>query len=378
MNYNLSELEALFNDIRGIILKLDEKHYYSKYTKLYLSNGENLVVKITPNSIPHLLGINTNYLQGINIYSETNGFKLLKLLCNDPYRINSLKSQGKIDYKMLFSKNIREKTNGFWENIKFDPKNTELVCKYDSSRCYMSDVPNERLDYAIIKNMFGKYYMLWLIKDEEDNTYVPMSSRVFDCYEDMEGQLTKILTNQEITILNGIQFDYQDSYYLFDNIKGSKIKNLKKYKLNFNCSIDVTRECTRLLDSTLHHKGLATNKYNDNISIIDCIKKGLIIDTDYLMDESSIAIANAFNDFLTISNNSINKADNEATKSYSKIKEELKEAKTLLLDYKQEIEQRNKLIDNLENSNQSLISRKEELETAQEKILKIINSTNKF
>lgn len=379
MNYSLSDLERLFQTIELIIKELEEKHFFSKYTKLFLANGENINVSITKGSIPHLLGININYLQSLNLYKETNSYELLKMLCKDCYKIHNLSKRGIIDYKKLFSKNITEKINGFWTNIRFDENgivNTELVCKYDSSRSYMCETKNERLNYAIIKNLFGKYYMLWVIKsDEYDNDYIPMSSRVFNCYDDMVEQLKIILTNQEITFLSGAQLDNKKAFNIEDDDKIQKINNLKKYKQYFSCSIDLTRECNRLLLSTKHHKGLAMDKYNESCIIIDAISKGKIIQSDLLSDERLLEIANAFNDYLFSSKK--DDSDNNAEEKYSSLIKQLMHLKDQVLEYESQIKEKDSIIEELNESNQTLTNRNNVLETAKEKVYEIIQAVKK-
>ena len=378
-NFNLGELERLFQSIESIINELESKHYFTKYTKLFLASGNNLVLNITKSSIPHLLGININYLQSLNIYREKNSYELLKLLCNDAYKINSLKNQGIIDYNNLFSKNILEKINGFWTNIEFNDtgvKNTELVCKYDSSRNYLSGQLNERFDYAIIKNLFGKYYVLWVVKsDDFNNEYIPMSNRVFNCYDDMIELLNKTVANQEITFLSGAQLDNNKPYNIEDILRMQKISNLKEYKNSFGCSIDLTRECIKLLSNTKHHKELATDKYNDGCVIIDAIQKGTPVNTDLLCDEKFIDISNAFNDFLFGSQLSDN--SNSVSEKYSSLINKLNRFKSEILEYKKQIEDQNSEIQQLNDTNKYLTERNEELETANEKVFEIINSIKK-
>lgn len=336
MKYNLGQIERLFEEIQEIIEKLEEKKEFYNQTTIYLANGDNIRYCLPKESIPHLLGINVNYLQSLKLYNETNAYKLLKLMCEDSYKIYNLMREGKIDCDKLVSPHIKAKMNAFWTNISFNAKqdgglnivnDTELIIKYDSSRSYKCDLPNEKLNYAIIRNISGKYFMLWLVKNESGNYFYPMSNRVFDCFDDMEETLERIMTNQEITILNAIKKNNDKPFNLRDNFKIQKITILQKYNEKYNCSIVLTRECKHLLSSQINHRDLATENYTTKMRIVEAIRNGEIIDIS--TEDSLIEIANAFNDLLT---NSQLGTNGEAAQSFSEQKRELEELRKKVIE----------------------------------------------
>lgn len=93
-DYSEYYLSELFSKIDDILQKyFGEKDIYSFYEKddedykmdlskrkyvMYLSNGDSFRVKLLKNSIPHLLGINTDYLKKTGLYKgDTNSYEVM-------------------------------------------------------------------------------------------------------------------------------------------------------------------------------------------------------------------------------------------------------------------------------------------------------------
>ena len=120
MNYNLGQLEKMFEDIKEIINFIDLSQYQNRRHRIFLGNDDKFNFSIPNDSIAHLLGINTNYLSSTGRFNSTYSFDLLKEMCDNPFRINQLYNEGIIKYEYLFSPFILNKIEGFRENIKIN------------------------------------------------------------------------------------------------------------------------------------------------------------------------------------------------------------------------------------------------------------------
>ena len=109
MNYNLSELESLFEEIKEIINFIELSKYQNRRNRIYLSNGDRLNFSVPNNTIAHLLGINTNYLMSTGICASTSSFNILKEMCENAYRINKAHKDGILSYEQLFSPYLKQK-----------------------------------------------------------------------------------------------------------------------------------------------------------------------------------------------------------------------------------------------------------------------------
>ncbi|MDO4963141.1 MAG: hypothetical protein Q4E75_03490 [bacterium] len=120
MDIKYFEMEEIFNKIKEIIAYIQNSNFSYRFNNLYLSNGEQISYNIQNECIPHLLGIQTNYLQSLGLFGTKNSFEMLKRLVEDGYRIQQLHVKGIIDYDKLFSKHLKEKVDIFLNNIKIN------------------------------------------------------------------------------------------------------------------------------------------------------------------------------------------------------------------------------------------------------------------
>jgi len=246
MKIKFGELENLFFSIQNIVEYIELSNYDNRRYKMFLSNGEYLNFSIPKSSIPHLLGVNTNYLAATNIFNTNNSFELLKLLIENPYKISTLEQSGIINYDQLFSQFITEKVNSFRENIKINLPDIEFICKYEPRKTYKISAESKNYDYLIVKKLDNERYgILCLVRNQ--GYFTPMSSQVFEDYETLIIKLKELIKYQEITLINGIEIfntndDYYSSHYLKLNDKAQKLHNLRNYKKDFDISIDVAND----------------------------------------------------------------------------------------------------------------------------------------
>lgn len=374
MKLNLSELEEMFQDIKEIINFIELSQYENRRHRIYLSNGDRINFSLPNESIAHLLGINTNYLISTNTFKNTKSFLLLKDLCENTYKINDLSNKNIINQECLFSPFIHEKIAIFKENIKINTEETELVCKYDSSRAYLTDKLSEKYDYIIIKKYSdAKIGVLGLINN--GSYYVPMSNQIFNNFEEASESLAKYLKNQEVTIITGINYfntqtDYDRTFYLTLNNKVEKVKNIKNYKELFNCSLDLSGDYEYSIKRMKENKN---NQFEDNdiINIIvDCIRNSKLIDTKIFRDNNLSKIIESFNDHLC--NTQINN-NNSISETYTTLKKELEYLKSELIEAKEKIEVLTEHNEGLTKLSKNLQEDNDEYKQTEEMILKLLN-----
>lgn len=348
MKFNLGELEDLFYDIKNILEYFEGTKYQNRRFKLHLSNGEHINFSVTKESVPHLLGINTTYLQATGLFKTTNSYELLKELIDNAYRIDDSEKKGIINYDKLFSKFIVNKIEHFKENIKIDIDNVEFICKYNKEKTYVLCDEFKNFDYIIVKKLQNnKIGLLCLVRNQ--GYFAPISNQIFNNIEEAKDKLKELLKHQEITLISGIQTtntydDYSSNYYMNIEKKSKKIKKLQFYKENFDASIDVTHDLSYTFETLKMHKITRQDNNDQILKIEKCIKEGILIDTSSLDDYNLIKIANAFNDLLC--SNILNENDSNK-KTYSETIEELK-------NYKKQIIELSELIETLTVKNNEL------------------------
>ena len=319
MNLNLGELESLFSKIQDIIDRVEQTRV-GKRQELYLSSGDKLIYSLYKENIPHLLGINIDYLKSTGHFSGNNTYDIFKDFISNAYRVNCLLRDGFLNYDQIFSEFTFKKIDNFINNINLNIFDTEFICKYDSTKTYSLTDKNQKFDYIIVKKNKDSesYSMLCLVKN--DYIYVPMSNMYFEDYESLSIKLKELIPNQEVTIFSGMKRDMDNYYKLPMDVKITKLTNLQKYKNEFSCIIDTNADFKYLLTDSLKHK----NQFYDNGSLLtiltDSIGQGHIIDVEPFVDSYLLRIVNAYNDYLC----SHNIENSEIEESYSKILEDRK------------------------------------------------------
>ena len=366
MNFKLGELEELFYNIEDIVDYVEKAQIWNNSTKIYLGNNEKINLVIPKDSIPHLLGIDTNYLNSTKIFGCSNSFELLKKLIEDPYRINKLRNEGILNYNSLFSSHILKKIECFKENIKINIYETEFVCKYNSTKSYMVTEKSEKFDYIIVKKYSdGKIGVLGLIKNEYN--YVIRSNQIFANYEEFETKMKDVLTNQELTIISGIKIsnediDYNRNFSLNLETKQQKVRKLLYYKKELDASIDVSGDY-------IHNVGILGTEKNHRYKRVDTIDyiikqimSGKAINQEVIEDDNLLKICEAYNNLLC--KESVGDSDIQVTysdaikklKEFEKIIETLNTKISSLEQDKKELEFQNKDLNEQNDKNNQTIN----------------------
>ncbi len=317
--------------------RYEEKKYYQEESdfeykrrdlselplRLFLANGECLNISIPKSAVPHLLGINTEYLKDNGFVKAQNAYDALIEIIEYPDR---LKNRYKIDdYSKVASPYIEKKLRAFVDNILIDINNCEFVCKFDSNRAYGYN-NDEDMDYFIVSKVDNgnggfRYDVLILKKTEDKYTdkvkYVPQSNQSFDSKEEFIEVFLDKIYNQELTLLIKKQFktkryDNFISHWILD--RRTKLFDLEKWCEVFSCIPNVLRDFAYSLKllSNEKDKNTSTNSYID--SIIDDVRKGKYIKINYRLLSQELI------DFLEAHNDGLNKNDNEEnSETYSKL-----------------------------------------------------------
>ena len=129
-----------------------------------------------------------------------------------------------------------------------------------------------------------------------------MSNQAYDNEEDLNKTFEKLITNQEITYISGINymyicdFDPKKTYLNLKN-KSLRMNILSNLKDKYNASIDVNREYSYLLNGASENR---QKNFNDETlieDIVENIKDGKIIEAKTNNNNLNLVIS-AFNDFI--------------------------------------------------------------------------------
>lgn len=335
MNY--TEIEEVFKEAQQLITYYEKTYLINKTFTLYLGNGEKIKYLVSPQSIPHLLGINLEIVKDLPIFSKkTNIYTLLKEVLENPYQIHKAIQEGHIKDYQIFSKNIKQKLEGFKLNLISDTKTilnqTEFICKFNNEIAWNVTNKSQKYDYIII-NKFddGKIGLLGLVQN--GSSYYPISNQLFNSIEECENDFKELFTNQEITLITGclLYTPYTDTSFkssLSINQKIDKIDNLKYYKNKFNSIIDISQDYQYTINMLQSNKEERYENKNVIDEIINSIANSTIINRNAFEDTMLIKIIDAWNDHIT-SNPSINESNK---KSYTDAINELNALKNAVID----------------------------------------------
>ena len=373
-DYQYGELEEIFLKIKTIINNIESKSIDNNESLLMLSNGDALQLRMPKNKIAHLLGINTTYLDSLKIFSEEGSYNLLKALIDNPYKIHNLKKTGIINYSNLFSDYLKEKIDIFAENMKINVQETLFVCKYSSERSYKVTENNQKYDYIIVRQTNeGKYYVLCLVKDY--NNYVPMSSQVFESFDEIDEFLQEKITNQEITILRSLSVrnkynGFLHKSFLIGNEIVKKIEILKNIKIKYNTIIDTTGALEFYLKQSNARYDQDTTNTEVVSKVVESINNNEIVDTNGIDDPNLLKIINAYND--TIAFNYKDKDKDGISTPYSELLANYNKLKEVLIKLKEKNEELEQNKEILEQENNNLITENEEYNKDRETIIRIL------
>lgn len=283
--YYLSEL---FNKIDDILQRYfgeeesisfyekDDEDYKIDLSKrkyvMYLSNGDSFRVKLLKNSIPHLLGINTDYLKKTGLYKgDTNSYDVMLQFIRNHKGAYRKHKDGIIDLNQVISPYVEEKLDSVYNNLIITTNNCNMVCKYDARKTYGYGIESDKISYLILQQKKDKYYVLKLGKSGEEGLFYPMSNQVYDTYDEFCEKFSVALFNQKITLLNGVKFStggytYDNSFNIQPYERKPKLMQLKKLAVDLNCTPNV-------LHDYVYSLGVMNDKRNSNLEDSEILSK---------------------------------------------------------------------------------------------------------
>ena len=336
-NYTNRELSELFDKIDTLLQryfgKEDDYNFYEKDEEerktdlskksylVFLSNGERIKIKIPKSSIPHLLGINTEYLKNTGLYRNMNSYEVMLDFIKSSNEALKKHESGIIDLDNVLSPYINEKIDALIENLNINTNYCEMVCKYDKGKTFGYSADFDDMSYLILQKKNEKYYVLKLAK-AQDGTYFPMSNQVFNSYAECQEALSSYLIYQELTLLNNLFIYYNNStigkFPILEWDRKQKLENLMKLSNDFGCTPNVIADFIYSL-KIRDDKRQGNIRTSNIIEILcDCIKNKKVFDISLtnVDQEDILRIIETYNDSLfsettTSTDNSYSDLQNE-------------------------------------------------------------------
>lgn len=223
-----------------------------------------------------MLGFNTEYLKSTGLFPK-NSYEILKIICNDPFRLYNMVIRGNLSYDCFISDYAEDKMNGFTNICGANICDMEFICKYSKEYSYITGNPQLEADYYIGYRLANVLHVLGLIKNGE--YYYPMTNRYigFEDEEEMEF-LKQLLENQVITmpVSSEIYFRKTDTssnkIYLFDQKKPQKIKTLKEYAKTYKATVDVSSGYAYVVEKLLKQ----FNSSNTKIPLLNKVFESVV------------------------------------------------------------------------------------------------------
>lgn len=340
----MTKFEYLMELIANNVETYNRNSRYKDKFSLTFANGDNIKIYVPNSSVPHLLGVNTNYLMSSGLYREKSSYELLNKMCEDRYRLYRYINDNIIDEKQLFSEHIEKKNSAFIQNLKINIFNMIFACPYDSSRSYTTGKETYKFDYILVnkpayeeKGIFMLGLAANIDKVNKSKIYVPMSNQYFESIEEAEERFGLIFNNQKLTIptmLTSTSTNNTSKFFLHGDQKLAKARETQQIADKCFATLDVSEDYRWLLKKYYDSMNSGGYVQKDYATIItDCITTGKII-TPQMFDLQSFAgvnefllgIINAHNDF--ISHDSTVAINDPSVPTYTDLKKEVEELTT--------------------------------------------------
>ena len=361
-------------------------HFINKETEyiryiLHTASGNQYKINYNRGSLPHLLGVNTNYLRSTRLYEGSSYQILEEVLDNSNFLYQQMKN-GHIKKENVFSEHIDTKLSSFEDICSVNIFDIEFIVEYDSKRSYTTG--ETKLDgdlyiaYRKKTNESGTINVIGY-RQNEDGLYYPMTNLEYTEHtKEARDFFKRLLTNQKVTIASNLKRNYlnkdnkvisKDFYYPTD-IRKTKTKILKRYEENYDCIIDVSRDYIYQTESISNLKSDKALIYDvlDNIS--ESIHAGKEIDLESFkkryqgLANSIVNLINTYNEALTHPKNN--------TEKYNDLKQQIVETQKSMT-------QKDTLIKKLEDKTKSLVEENknikqenQELKDKQDQVRKIL------
>lgn len=376
---NKNQYDELITKINENINWYERKNFDDKVYNLTLDNGEKLKIIFSHNTIAHLLGIDTEYLKTTGQFPK-DSYDILKMVCNDSYRLYNMVGQGHLTYDSFISDYTDEKLEGFQNICGVDLDNIDFVCKYSKEYSYVTGHPQLEADYYIGYKTNNGIFVIGLKKN--GNYYYPMTNRYLD-NDDKETVkfLQQMLENQNITMptMSSIYFKETNSYsrtlFLKYNRKATKIRILNNYAKNYGATIDVSNGYSHAIEKLLQQFDAKDVLFPALEKIFKKVTKRVrinVTDIELEFGELPEEILRLIDDYNESLNTDISAAIDEHTKMVADENKDLKEQRKRNLEeleaLKQELLEAKSTIKILKQENEEYKIKEEETVVAMKRI----------
>lgn len=375
-NYTNRELSELFDKIDTLLQryfgKEDDYNFYEKDEEerktdlskksylMFLSNGERIKIKIPKSSIPHLLGINTEYLKNTGLYRNMNSYEVMLDFIKSSNEALKKHESGIINLDNVLSPYINEKIDALIENLNINTNYCEMVCKYDKGKTFGYSADFDDMSYLILQKKNEKYYVLKLA-EAQDGTYFPMSNQIFNSYAECQEALSSYLIYQELTLLNNLFIYYNNStigkFPILEWDRKQKLENLMKLSNDFGCTPNVIADFIYSL-KIRDDKRQGNIRTSNIIEILcDCIKNKKVFDISLtnVDQEDILRIIETYNDSLFIKNTNLGDSSySDLQRQNMKLKEELERLKEENNSLSEDIRYKDEELDEIKKQNNEL------------------------
>ncbi len=384
------DFDLIIEKIKNCMTMFNETIKEDKVNILYLANSDTINYSVKKENIPHLLGINLDYLVNLGLLKNDNKYTMLEKFIDDNYSFYKKIHQGFIDSSKLFSEYVNEKLDIFEYQVRhINVDDVLFVCKYDKSKNYtVNEVEPFTADYYIVRSFNNDdLAILGLIKNDYGSYSLQTNRPVLS--DKKEDTLKSLLTNQELTYITCIKgenpndFFYKPKpYYLLMERKKNVIKKINDICDMYNASANYKKDslnnvitCLKMKDNQFGvnellselSKTIATGNIFDISKLDDDIK-------EHINDEIRLLI-NRYNNL--VSSNSFNETNKElysdVEKRKNKLEEENKEKEekiASLLEEKRLLEEEKLL---LEEQKRKLEEEKDKDNNFKSKLFKLID-----
>ena len=327
---------------------------------MFLSNGERIKIRIPKSSIPHLLGINTEYLKNTGLYRNMNSYEVMLDFIKSSNEALKKHESGIINLDNVLSPYINEKIDALIENLNINTNYCEMVCKYDKGKTFGYSADFDDMSYLILQKKNEKYYVLKLA-EAQDGTYFPMSNQIFNSYAECQEALSSYLIYQELTLLNNLFIYYNNSttgkFSILEWDRKQKLENLMKLSNDFGCTPNVIADFIYSLK--IRDSKRQGNMRTSNIIDILCDhiknKKPFDISLVDAEQEDIVKIIDTYNDSLFIKNTNLGDSSySDLQRQNMKLKEELERLKEENNSLSEDIRYKDEELDEIKKQNNEL------------------------
>lgn len=352
--YTLYQLEEIFERLNEIYNNFKNYHSDRLIQNVTSADGIKMSVSIPLSSVPHLLGINTDYYKSVFTTRENSADKVLEeMLDRGAYNVYS--NMDIIDIDRLISPYILDKLENFVNINRINSDYIEFICHYDRKKSYETTDKLSNFDHLIVSKLEnGKYSYITFSDNEYGNVIqtVPRSNQQINSEDELYKKIKDVLAKQSITIptvvssydkISGI---YKFKWFLPEDKKKEKALNAFKYANNLDSNLNIFNDYI----SSLGFSGRKTKKHKENNDILSLItlaikKEKIITESDLnvesfdIFSEEIIALIETYNNITAVKLNE-NKESNSAFKfNYSKMKREIFDSKNKILELTEKLKE---------------------------------------